>query len=288
MQELRELLKAWALFYARLGYAVFPVAFRGKVPEGRLVPQGLKEATLDKGKIALWWGREPLSIGVVPPAEVLVLDIDEPGADLELERRYPLLRLAPKSRTGKGGSHLYVRVRTEILGKLKPRVKALPGVDLRGLGRSYLVAPPSLHSSGRPYVWERPLVPPAQLPVFEGELLREILRALEPPPPPPLPGGNAYDTGIPGGGKPEKLEKRIEGILREVFERVSALPKGMRHQESLRIGGWGLGKMKEAGAPPEAYSRLWEALWNGLAANGLAQEDPKEAEGIIRFLRGKV
>ncbi len=277
---MRELMKAWALFYAHLGYPVFPVAFRGKVPEGRLVPQGLKEATLDREKIALWWGREPLSIGVVPPAEVLVLDIDELGVDLDLERRYPLLRLAPKSRTGKGGSHLYLRVGKEVLGKLKPRVRALPGVDLRGLGRSYLVAPPSLHSSGRPYVWERPLVPPARLPVLEGELLREILRALEPPPPPPLPEGKAF----PGNGNPDK---RIEGILREVFERVSALPKGMRHQESLRIGGWGLGKMKEAGAPPEAYARLWEALLEGLAANGLAQEDPKEAEGIIRFLKAK-
>jgi hypothetical protein len=105
---------------------------------------------------------------------------------------------------------------------------------------------------------------------------------LEPPPPPPLPERKAYDS--PGNGNPNK---RIEGILREVFERVAALPAGMRHQEALRIGGWGVGKMKEAGAPPEAYSRLWEALWNGLAANGLAQENPKEAEGIIRFLKAK-
>jgi hypothetical protein len=283
--ELLKALKAWALFYARLGYPVFPVTFRGKAPEGRLVPQGLKEATLDQEKIALWWGRESLSIGVVPPAEVLVLDIDEPGVDLELERRYPLLRLAPKSRSGKGGSHLYLRVREEVLGKLRPRVKVLPGVDLRGLGRSYLVAPPSLHPSGRPYVWERPLVPPAHLPVLDGELLREILRVLEPPLPPPSPERKTYDPSGPSGDG--NSNKRIEGILREVFERVSTLPAGMRHQESLRIGGWGVGKMKEVGALPEAYSRLWEALWNGLAANGLAQEDPKEAEGIIRFLKGK-
>jgi len=146
MRELLRSLRSWALFYAHLGYPVFPVAFRGKAPEGRLVPQGLKEATLDQEKILGWWGKEPLSIGLVPPAEVLVLDIDEPGVDLDLERCYPLLRLAPKSRTGKGGSHLYLRVGKEVLGKLKPRVRALPGVDLRGLGRSYLVAPPSLHS----------------------------------------------------------------------------------------------------------------------------------------------
>jgi hypothetical protein len=279
---MRELLKAWAVFYARLGYPVFPVIFRGKAPEGRLVPQGLKEATLDKEKIILWWSREPLSIGIVPPAEVLVLDVDEPEADQDLERRYPFLRLAPKSRSGKGGSHLYLRVRREVVNKLKPRVKVLPGVDLRGLGRSYLVAPPSLHPSGKPYVWERPLVPPAHLPILEGELLREILQVLEPPPPPPVPERKDYD--FPGNGN---SDKRIEGILREVLERVSALPTGMRHQESLRIGGWGVGKMKEAGAPPEAYSRLWEVLWSGLAANGLALEDPKEAEGIIRFLKAK-
>ncbi len=278
---MRELLKAWALFYAHLGYPVFPVAFRDKVPVGRLVPQGLKEATLDKEKILRWWGKEPLSIGIVPPEEVLVLDIDELGVDLEIERRYPVLRLAPKSRSGKG-SHFYLRIRGEILGKLKPRVKVLPGVDLRGLGRSYLVAPPSLHSSGKPYVWERPLVPPPHLPVLEGQLLREIFRALEPPPPPPLPERKAHE--LSGSGNPNK---RIESILREVFERVSALPAGMRHQESLRIGGWGVGKMKEAGAPPEAYLRLWEALKSGLAANGLAHENPKEAEGIVRFLKGK-
>ncbi len=282
---MRELLKAWALFYARMGYPVFPVTFRGKAPEGRLVPQGLKEATLDKEKILDWWGKAPLSIGIVPPAEVLVLDVDEPGGDLVLEERYPLLRLAPKSRSGKGGSHLYLRVMGEVVGKLRPRVKVLPGVDLRGLGRSYLVAPPSLHSSGKPYAWERPLVPPDRLPVLDGELLREMLRVLEPPLPssPPLPERRAYD--LAGNGK---SDKRIEGILREVLERVSALPVGVRHQESLRIGGWGIGKMKEAGAPPEAYLRLWEALWKGLGANGLALEDPKEAEGIIRFLKAKV
>jgi hypothetical protein len=52
-------------------------------------------------------------------------------------------------RTGGGGRHLYF---AHPGGLIRNKVGLVPGVDLRGDG-GYVVAPPSVHSSGVRYLW---------------------------------------------------------------------------------------------------------------------------------------
>lgn len=55
-------MKEWALYYAELGLAVFPLAYRNKVPA---IEGGCKAATTEKSKIERWWNQNPrYNIGI--------------------------------------------------------------------------------------------------------------------------------------------------------------------------------------------------------------------------------
>ena len=150
--------------YARMGYAVLPLYPGEKRPHGRLVPRGLREASRDVATIRAWWREEPRAgVGILAPEGVLVLDVDEPGVWEALRREYPALEGAPRQRTPKGGRHAFLRLPQGV--RLSATTRAIPGVDLRGMGRAYVVAAPTRLADGRSYAWEVPLVKPEALPV---------------------------------------------------------------------------------------------------------------------------
>lgn len=147
-----ELLDA-ALGYAARGWAVLPIEPRGQRPLGALAPHGLKDATCDPDVIRSWWARHArANVGLATGSSFDVLDIDgEAGRDA-LDRRRPPgaggtpTVDGPTASTGKGW-HCYVSATG-----LGNRAALIPGVDWRGKG-GYVVAPPSVHSSGRRYAW---------------------------------------------------------------------------------------------------------------------------------------
>lgn len=116
------------------------------------------DATTDLGQLARWDGRWPdANVGIVtgPRSGLLVLDVDgEVGRSslAELERVHGPLPVTPRVRTGSGGQHYLFRWTTECEG-LTTLAGFLPGLDYRGKG-GQVVAPPSLHRSGRRYEWE--------------------------------------------------------------------------------------------------------------------------------------
>jgi hypothetical protein len=160
---------AAALFYPRrYGWRVFPLhsiahgactcgkpkcSSPGKHPRTR---RGVKDATTDATTITGWWARWPdANIGVATGSGLVVIDIDPAhGGDKSFSAAVARLGdLGPTRmcRTGSGGRHLYYSTGTRIpcsQGRLGP------GIDVRGED-GYVVAPPSLHISGRRYVWER-------------------------------------------------------------------------------------------------------------------------------------
>ena len=91
-----------ALGYAEMGLGVFPVAGiangacacwagRGCPSPGKhpLTPHGFKDATTDPRRVTAWWrNRWPgANIGGVPPAGVVVLDVDpRNGGESSLDR----------------------------------------------------------------------------------------------------------------------------------------------------------------------------------------------------------
>jgi bifunctional DNA primase/polymerase-like protein/primase-like protein len=144
----------WAAFYRRLGWTVIPVRHGDKRPLIRWEPfqrRGPATAEVDE-----WFRQWPdANIGIVTGAvsNLVVLDVDPAhGGDESLARlaqRHGDLPPTPEVTTGGGGHHLYFR---HPGGSVRNRAGLEPGLDLRADG-GYVVAPPSLHPSGRQYLW---------------------------------------------------------------------------------------------------------------------------------------
>jgi hypothetical protein len=123
----------------------------------------VKEATTDPGRVGRWWRRWPQSnVGLATGICFDVLDIDGLAglaALRQLQEAAGLRLPGPLVATGGGGWHHWFR--PTGLGNRPPR--GLDHVDWRGKGGCVL-APPSRHSSGRPYRWLRGL---DQVPLHE-------------------------------------------------------------------------------------------------------------------------
>jgi Bifunctional DNA primase/polymerase, N-terminal. len=212
-----------ALAYTELGYRVIPVVPGGKRPHSPLVPHGINDATCDRVVVELWWRVCPYcGVALVPPRKVLVLDVDVPDAWAELSGLTGVEE-APRARTPSGGWHLWFWVGPDG-DRLKATVRALLGVDLRGLGRTALVVPPTPG-----YVWEVPLLPAHSLPPLPEALRRKL-----------LPKDSKPKRAVPFEGS--ALPGQLEGLLRWAFRRVAEAPVGTRHHTLLKtarlLGGY--------------------------------------------------
>jgi bifunctional DNA primase/polymerase-like protein/primase-like protein len=149
-----------ALWYAKhLGWAVFPLATRSKLPgiPEKFGGRGLLDATRALEQIGKWWTINPdynIGIATGEPSGIFVLDIDakRDGEDMlaQIIRQNGDLPPTLLSRTGGGGLHYIFR---HTAGIRNSASKIGNGLDIRGDG-GYIVAPPSIHESGRPYAWD--------------------------------------------------------------------------------------------------------------------------------------
>jgi len=145
-----------ALEYLRRGWSVIPAVAKAKRPalpwktyQSRLV----SEETLRK-----WFDRSPdYNVSIVTGAlsGLIVIDVDPRHggrASLkQLEQEHGSLPDTVESVTGGGGRHLYF---AHPGGEIHNRTNIKPGIDLRGDG-GCIVAPPSIHPSGKPYRWKK-------------------------------------------------------------------------------------------------------------------------------------
>ncbi len=161
--------------YTDLGYEVFPCL--GKRP----------------ARCSTWPNTESFAdgdnVGLVVPLGAVVIDCDRKP---ELDGVQALSRIAPagwrhrgpRAATGGNGLHLWFRV-SSLLGIGNGRGSLPPGIDVRGGGRGYVVAPPSYHpTTGAQYEWIEPLVPVEQLPPVPDWLLQHLLGKPAPAPRP--------------------------------------------------------------------------------------------------------
>ncbi len=145
-----------ALAYLRLSWSVLPLGRGSKRP--MVAWQSLQDAPATVETVASWFENWPeANVGIVTGrvSGLVVVDIDVGhGGDesmADLERRFGTLLPTVESVTGGGGRHLYF---AHPGGQVRNRVALAPGVDIRGDG-GYVVAPPSLHPSGRRYAWRK-------------------------------------------------------------------------------------------------------------------------------------
>jgi hypothetical protein len=175
-----------------------PAGKRGKRPAPWLVPHGVLDATTDVNAVRQWFADADLGVGIAcGPSGLLVVDVDpRHGGDFALSElvvdRDGSLPHTPSVFTGGGGIHYFYRGPADV--KLRP--KLAQGVDLQGAGR-YIVAPPSLHESGRRYEWDRAALPSVTAVADLPEWIVDVARVVEAPPivmPPGLPrGGDLID-----------------------------------------------------------------------------------------------
>jgi hypothetical protein len=141
-----------ALALARKGLAVFPCRPRDKRPA---TAHGLKDATNDATLIEDWWREEPQSnvaIATGAVSRVFVVDIDGLDAEVELRRleaAHTALPPTVEAITARG-RHVYFKMPESPVHNSVSKIA--PGIDVRGNG-GYVLAPPSIHPSGRPYSW---------------------------------------------------------------------------------------------------------------------------------------
>jgi hypothetical protein len=228
-----DLLLSAALDYAAIGWPVFPLVPRGKLPliAKRDGGNGLHDATVDLGVVFQWWGRWPTAnIGLRTGIRFDVVDIDgqEGLESLNQYRADRPMTWGPESETGGGGWHLL-----HLPSGAGNRAGILPHVDYRGDG-GYAVAPPSVHPSGCRYCWAVGAGPTEQMEPLP-DWLRELVLPPSPPPRRPLPLN-----------RPGRLTAYAQRALESELGRVALAPVGSRN-DTLNRAAFALGQLVAGG-----------------------------------------
>lgn len=199
-----------ALWYADLGYAVFPCAPGRKTPA---TEHGLLDATTDQEQIERWWTEQPDANIAIRTDGLVAIDIDGAANPWLLDEPAKLAELvrAPTSLTPRGGrQHLFRqpagRAWRNTTGRLAPHV------DTRADG-GYICVTPSIVGTTS-YRWaDGPSlhIPPEQLPEPPAWLTALLDAASSPVIAPASPRENA----IPDGQRNATLA-RLAGAMRRV------------------------------------------------------------------------
>lgn len=169
---------------------MLPLEPRNKVPAGKLVRNGLIQASSDPEQVAYWWtriGYQEANIGLRTGEVFDVLDIDGPTGLTSLASHAPDYKhRGPVSGTGKG-HHLLFKATGAPNG-----ANMLPKLDYRGLN-GYIVAPPSIHPNGHAYAWLRdPTLPLPEAP----DWLRDLVFPRRPERTTTVPRSDAITTAL--------------------------------------------------------------------------------------------
>lgn len=227
------------------GWSPIPLRPRDKRP---LLPwEPYRHRRARPGELVAWRRRWPeANVGIVTGAVsgLVVLDIDpDKGGEAslaELEARFGPLPATLAVRTGGGGRHLWFRHPGE---PVPCAVGLRPGIDVRGDG-GYVVAPPSIHPSGRPYRFEEGSAgEPAPLP---GWLLALLAEARPRPGHPPGFWRRLLREGLVEGERNTKLAALAGLLLRHGLEPGTVLEL---------LQGWNLGRCRPP-LPPEEVARI--------------------------------
>lgn len=144
----------YALNYIKKGYSIIPVG-RGEDKKEPFLPSYLEffDRKPTEEEVRLWWKQYPeaqigILTGKINNLTVLDVDYNEKG---KVESGLAYHGDFPKTLTvqsGSGGKHFYYKYceKADGLKNLRPRI------DIKS-NHGYVIAPPSLHKSGKRYEW---------------------------------------------------------------------------------------------------------------------------------------
>jgi adenylate kinase len=281
-----------AATYAANGVAIFPVTPRGKLP---LLPRcrqadelsgdtlaahaagcafyghGFHDATTDPDVIALWWTDHPeANIGIALGINrIFAVDVDGPAGRTaldELELIYDKLPATYTVKTGRiegHGRHLLYR---QPADREVRNCKLGPKLEIRGAG-GYVVAPPSIHESGRAYLaegsWAQIVDPPPWLVELA---VRSVTK--------PADGPGGVPTLVRPGPAPGTPQDRSQARLAGLAGRVAITVDN--RNDTLNWAAYQAGRMIGAGALDEAEARAQLTL--AAERSGLGQDPHQRGE----------
>jgi hypothetical protein len=266
-------LLASALSYAKNGWQVFPVYWpesdrcgcgkpdcknQAKHP---LTPNGLNDASTDADVIQAWWTKWPkANIGIATGkiSGLVVVDNDGPNCAELLRQQNIFLPKTAAAQTGRGLHGYYAHVgdgiienRVALLTDGLPKDKRSQ-IDIRGDG-GYVVAPPSVHITGRVYQWV--ILPTQKLTPLPDDLVALIER-----------GRNGSGTTFVGD---DWLTDIIDGV-----------GEGQRNDVAARLAGYFL--HKNGGDEEATYFAL--RAWNRLNTPPLSDD---ELRTVVRSIAAR-
>ena len=218
---------------------------------------GVKDATMQVAAISKWrrdWPAANIGIATGKISGILVVDVDVKNNGFEslarLSKDYgSSITDTLTSDTGGGGLHLVYKSPEQVVKTNAGQLA--PGIDIRSCG-GYIVAPPSIHMSGKTYAWRNGLYEPARIP---DTLLGAILDSQ-----------SKKSTGI-GSALPSSIKEgernntffryaaslRGQGLGREAIEKQlleenqlrckPPLPKEEIHRIASSVGKYGKGRL---------------------------------------------
>src|SRR5262245_17585758 len=171
LPDLRAPLLEWAQWYARLGWPVFPMhtpdghggcscregtacTKPGKHPR---TMHGRNDASTSPQTIIDWWMHWPDAPIAVKTNGLFIVDVDHRNGGLQslyqLEKHYGKLPECPRVISGSNSDHYYYGLPTDGVAVYSSDSAIAPGIDIKAFNGNINV-PPSLHASGRQYVWD--------------------------------------------------------------------------------------------------------------------------------------
>ncbi len=255
----RSKLREAALRYAEIGWSVVPCRPGSKVPIAAPWFPSTRtyvRSSSDPERVSQWWDEHPrANVGVAcGPSKLLVIDVDgREGQALldDLQRKHGPLSETLTARAYRG-AHYYFnfsRPTGDLVGWLGPRLEVVAA-------GCHVMAPPSLHPSGRRYEWTNWPTEPAEPPPWLDRFLR-----LQPMP------GPRYEPR-PQPSKP-LTHKRLFALFADLVVTASVEPARLHSTvyESAR-------EAAERGAP----AAVVDFLYDSSVRAGL---DPEEAARTI-------
>lgn len=123
----------------------------GKHPHWELSPNGAYSATSDVDEIMTWPDDDSYNLGVALTDTMVAIDVDEPDIAAAILALEDIRDMACISTTGRG-LHSWVQCAPTRTANMKHKESGLPVGEVRAHG-AYVIVPPSLHISGREYMW---------------------------------------------------------------------------------------------------------------------------------------
>jgi hypothetical protein len=154
--------KDYALAYIKLGWSVFPIVPKTKVPYKGFEWKPYQTTLPTGSEINRWWDHHPAaSIAIITGgiSNLCVLDFEYPRSVEHFRHTVckPPDTLISKSGSDKAGYHYFFKKPAGYNGRIQKNIRLIdtPGMECDFLADGcYVLAPPSLHTTGNKNQWQ--------------------------------------------------------------------------------------------------------------------------------------